>query len=77
MKKKKEGIMERLFKHFINQLFKFAIFLIAAVFIFILVLGSEYKFSLKRADRVFKEQISTFQKYAKGIEVLKFMAKVF
>ena len=76
MKKKKslkDRILSSLFKHLRNSI----IYMTAVAIIFLLIMGSDYSFSLKRASRVSYEMKSTFGKYMKGIKVLDFLAKLF
>ena len=75
--KKKQGIIERMFHSLIRHLFKLGLFIIGVLFLFTLLLGSEYSFSLRRASIVAKRQKTTFQKYIGGVKVLKYIAKVF
>ena len=74
---KKRTYFQRLRHRLFKQLCKLTLYIIGLIFLFTLVLGSEYSFSLRRASIVYKQQKSSFGKLLKGVEAVKYLAKLF
>ena len=74
---KKPGIIKRMINALIKKLCILALCIVGVLALFLIILGSEYSFSLKRSAIVYKQQKSMIQKYMGGVKVLKYIVKIF